>query len=73
MLWNGVPLDQAGLRPPSSQHRHDCLLCQGGCCTAPKDCSAVAGGEWMIMAVESYLAVRRAAGRVLNGVVTVGP
>src|ERR1035437_679508 len=53
-------------RPPSPEHRHDRLLRQGGCRAAQTDRSAVAGGEEMMAAVESYLAVRRAAGFTLS-------
>src|SRR6266852_1928456 len=52
--------------PPSPQHRHDRLLRQNRCRAAQTDRSAVAGGEWMMAAVESYLAVRRAAGFTLS-------
>jgi hypothetical protein len=52
--------------PPPPQHRHDRLLRQGGRRAAQTDRSAVAGGEWMIAAVESCLAVRRATGFTLS-------
>src|SRR5580704_14796235 len=53
-------------RPPSPQYRHDRLLRQGGCRAAQTDRSALAGGEGMMAAVESYLALRRAAGFTLS-------
>src|SRR6202022_456822 len=53
-------------RSPPPQHRRDRLLREGGCRTAQTNCPAMAGGECMIVAVESYLAVRRAAGFTLS-------